>query len=164
MIRLATDLADGIILYLRPLDELKKTLKLIRSISSRKSKSFETCTVFITAVSNEHPNLARLRAAKTLAFYVAVGKYYSQFLASHGFESEVRQITIEYQKHGAQNISTFVTDAMLDSLTVYGTVDECIKSLKRFISCGISLPILQVNPVDDNEQSIKDSLLLVENV
>jgi 5,10-methylenetetrahydromethanopterin reductase len=164
MIRLATDLADGIILYLRPLDELKKTLKLIGSITSRKSKSFETCTVFITAVSNKHPNLARLRAAKTLAFYVAVGKYYSKFLASHGFESEVREITVEYQKHGAQNISKFVTDAMLDSLTVYGTVDECIKSLKRFTSSGISLPILQVNPVNDNEQSIKDSLLLVENV
>jgi hypothetical protein len=53
---------------------------------------------------------------------------------------------------------------MLDSLTIYGTADECIKSLKRFASCGISLPILQVNPVKDNEQSIKDSLLLVENV
>jgi hypothetical protein len=74
----------------------------------------------------------------------------------------VREITVEYQKHGAQNISKFVTDAMLDSLTVYGTVDECIKSLKRFTSSGISLPILQVNPVNDNEQSIKDSLLLVE--
>ena len=93
-----------------------------------------------------------------------MGKYYSKFLASHGFESEVREITVEYQKHGAQNISKFVTDAMLDSLTVYGTVDECIKSLKRFTSSGISLPILQVNPVNDNEQSIKDSLLLVENV
>ncbi|HEY7226913.1 MAG TPA: LLM class flavin-dependent oxidoreductase [Nitrososphaeraceae archaeon] len=164
MIRLAAELTDGIILYLRPLDDLKKSVKFIGSITSRKSERFEICTVFITAVSSKHPDLARIRAAKTLAFYVAVGKYYSQFLASHGFENEVRQVTIEYQKHGIQNISKFVTDAMLDSLTVYGTVDECIKSLKRFTSCGISLPILQVNPVKDNEQSIKDSLLLVENV
>ena len=53
---------------------------------------------------------------------------------------------------------------MLDSLTINGTVEECIKSLKRFASSGISLPILQVNPVKDNEQSINDSLLLIENV
>ena len=119
---------------------------------------------FHSAVSNKHPDLARIRVAKTLAFYVAVGKYYNEFLSSHGFENEVNQITNEYQKHGIENISKFVTDSMLESLTIYGTVDECIKSLKRFISCGISLPILQINPVKDNKQSIKDSLLLAENV
>lgn len=164
MIELATEIADGIILYLRPLDELKKTVERIKSLTSRKSKSFEICSVFITAVSNKYPDLARERAAKTLAFYVAVGKYYNEFLWSHGFENQVEQITTEYQNHGIENISKLVTEPMLDSLTIYGTTEDCIKSLKRFVSCGVSLPILQVNPVKDNMQSISDSLLLVENV
>lgn len=164
MIKLATEIADGIILYLSPLDELKKTIEHIRSLTSRKSKSFEICSVFITAISNKYPDLARERAAKTLAFYVAVGKYYNAFLSSHGFKNQVEQITAEYQNHGIENISKFVTDPMLDSLTIYGTTEDCIKSLKRFVSCGVSLPILQVNPVKDNIQSISDSLLLVENV
>lgn len=164
MIKLATEIADGIILYLSPLDELKKTVERIKSLTSRKSKSFEICSVFITAISNKYPDLARERAAKTLAFYVAVGKYYSEFLSSHGFKSQVEQITTEYQNHGSENISKFVTDPMLDSLTIYGTTEDCIKSLKRFVSSGVSLPILQVNPVKDNIQSISDSLLLVENV
>ncbi|HEX5572915.1 MAG TPA: LLM class flavin-dependent oxidoreductase, partial [Nitrososphaeraceae archaeon] len=164
MIRLATEIADGIILYLSPLDELKKTVERIKSLTSRKSKSFEICSVFITAISNKYPDLARERAAKTLAFYVAVGKYYNEFLSSHGFKSQVDQITTEYQNQGIENISKFVTDPMLDSLTIYGTTEDCIKSLKRFVSCGVSLPILQVNPVKDNLQSISDSLLLVENV
>ena len=164
MIRLATEIANGIILYLRPADELKKTVERIKSLTSRNSKSFEICSVFITAVSNKYPDLARERAAKTLAFYIAVGKYYNEFLSSHGFENQVEQITTEYQNHGIENISKFVTDPMLDSLTIYGTSEDCIKSLKRFVSCGVSLPILQVNPVKDNMQSINDSLLLVENV
>jgi alkanesulfonate monooxygenase SsuD/methylene tetrahydromethanopterin reductase-like flavin-dependent oxidoreductase (luciferase family) len=164
MIKLATEVADGTILYLRPLDELKKTVDRIKSLTSRKSKSFEICSVFITAVSNKYPDLARERAAKTLAFYIAVGKYYNEFLSSHGFENQVEQITTEYQNHGVENISKFVTDPMLDSLTIYGTTEDCIKSLKRFVSCGVSLPILQVNPVKDNTESITDSLLLVENV
>lgn len=164
MIKLATEIADGIILYLSPLDELKKTVERIKSLTSRKSKSFEICSVFITAISNKYPDLARERASKTLAFYVAVGKYYNEFLSSHGFKSQVEQITTEYQNHGIENISKFVTDPMLDSLTIYGTTEDCIKSLKRFVSCGVSLPILQVNPVKDNMQSISDSLLLVENV
>lgn len=164
MIKLATEIADGIILYLSPLDELKKTVERIKSLTTRKSKSFEICSVFITAISNKYPDLARERAAKTLAFYVAVGKYYNKFLSSHGFKSQVEQITNEYQNHGIENISKFVTDPMLDSLTIYGTTEDCIKSLKRFVSCGVSLPILQINPVKDNMQSISDSLLLVENV
>ena len=164
MIKLATEIADGIILYLSPLDELKKTVERIKSLTTRKSKSFEICSVFITAISNKYPDLARERAAKTLAFYVAVGKYYNKFLSSHGFKSQVEQITTEYQNHGIENISKFVTDPMLDSLTIYGTTEDCIKSLKRFVSCGISLPILQINPVKDNIQSISDTLLLVENV
>ena len=164
MIKLATEIANGIILYLSPLSELKKTVERIKSLTSRKSKSFEICSVFITAISNKYPDLARERAAKTLAFYVAVGKYYTEFLSSHGFKNQVEQITTEYQNHGIENISKFVTDPMLDSLTIYGTTEDCIKSLKRFVSCGVSLPILQVNPVKDNKQSISDSLLLVENV
>lgn len=164
MIKLATEIADGIILYLSPLDELKKSVERIKSLTSSKSKSFEICSVFITAISNKYPDLARERAAKTLAFYVAVGKYYNEFLSFHGFKNEVEQITTEYQNHGIENISKFVTDPMLDSLTIHGTTEDCFKSLKRFVSCGVSLPILQVNPVKDNMQSISDSLLLVENV
>jgi alkanesulfonate monooxygenase SsuD/methylene tetrahydromethanopterin reductase-like flavin-dependent oxidoreductase (luciferase family) len=164
MIKLATDIADGTILYLRPFDELKETVQHIRSVTSKKSKNFEISSVFIAAISNRYPELARRRAAKTLAFYVAVGKYYSEFLSSHGFKNEVEQISNDYLTNGIENISKFVTDYMLDSLTICGTVEDCIRSLKRFVSCGISLPILQINPVKDNSESINDSLLLVENV
>lgn len=164
MIKLATDIADGTILYLRPFDELKETVQHIRSVTSKKSKNFEISSVFIAAISNRYPELARGRAAKTLAFYVAVGKYYNEFLSSHGFKNEVEQISNDYQINGIENISKFVTDRMLDSLTICGTVEDCIRSLKRFVSCGISLPILQINPVKDNSESINDSLILVENV
>lgn len=164
MIKLATDIADGTILYLRPFDELKETVQHVRSVTSKKSKNFEISSVFIAAISNRYPEFARRRAAKTLAFYVAVGKYYNEFLSSHGFKNEVEQISNDYLINGIENISKFVTDHMLDSLTICGTVEDCIRSLKRFVSCGISLPILQINPVKDNSESINDSLLLVENV
>jgi 5,10-methylenetetrahydromethanopterin reductase len=164
MIKLATDIADGTILYLRPFEELRKTVQHVNTMTSKTSKDFRICSVFITAISNKYPDLARSRAAKTLAFYVAVGRYYNEFLSSHGFRNEVEKITTEYQTNGIENISKFVTDQMLDSLTIYGTIEDCISSLKHFVSSGISLPILQINPVKDNSESINDSLLLVENV
>jgi 5,10-methylenetetrahydromethanopterin reductase len=156
MISLACDLADGILLYLRPIEELKKTITHINSNTS--SKTFETACVIICSVSNKEPEKARERAAKTLAFYVAVGEYYNRFLSSNGFRTEVEQIVSEYWQAGLNRASKFVSEKMLDSITVCGNSEECIKSLDKFISAGISLPIIQVNPIGDPESSIKEML------
>jgi 5,10-methylenetetrahydromethanopterin reductase len=156
MISLACDLADGILLYLRPIEELKKTISQINSKTS--NKSFETACVIISSVSDKEPEKARERAAKTLAFYVAVGEYYNRFLSSNGFRTEVEQISSEYRQAGLNRASKFVSEKMLDSITVCGNSEECIKSLDRFISAGISLPIIQINPIGEPESSIKEML------
>lgn len=154
MVSLASELADGVIFYLRPLDELKKTVAQLRS----GRKDFEVALSLICAVSNKEPDKARERAAKTLAFYIAVGKYYSRFLAENGFRDEVGRITEEYRKNGGDAAGRQVTDRMLESLTVCGSSEDCIKSLERFVSAGITLPILQTNPVSDAEGSFREML------
>ena len=158
MISLACDLADGILLYLRPMEELRKTVSLIKSRTRRRHKGFEIASVFIGAVSNKEPEKARERAAKPLAFYIAVGKYYNRFLSDHGFQSDVEQIASEYHLNGLDIASKFVSDKMLNSLTVSGNSEQCIRSLEKFLSAGISLPIIQVNPVGDTESSIREML------
>jgi type 1 glutamine amidotransferase len=93
----------------------------------------------------------------SLAFYVAIGKYYNRFLKENGFEIEVDNITEEYQNNGLSNVHNFISDKMLRSLTISGSKDECIKSLEEFNESGISLPIIQINPVGDNsENSIRE--------
>ena len=158
MISLACDLADGILLYLRPMEELRKTVSLIKSRTRKKHKDFEIASVFIGAVSNKEPEKARERAAKTLAFYIAVGKYYNRFLSDNGFQNDVEQITSEYHRNGLDIASKFVSDKMLNSLTVSGNSEQCIRSLGKFLSAGISLPIIQVNPVGNTESSIREML------
>ena len=158
MISLACDLADGILLYLRPMEELRKTVSLIKSRTRKKHKDFEIASVFIGAVSNKEPEKARERAAKTLAFYIAVGKYYNRFLSDNGFQIDVEQITSEYHRNGLDLASKFVSDKMLNSLTVSGNSEQCIRSVEKFLSAGISLPIIQVNPVGNTESSIREML------
>ena len=157
MIDLSCQLANGVLLYLRPKNELPKAVKNIKKkLKYSSNKKFEICCAFITAVSDKDPDQARLRAAKTLAFYVAIGKYYNKFLRENGFEIEVENITEEYIKNGLVNIHNFVSDKMLTSLTISGTRDECIKSLREFNQSGISLPIIQINPVGNTENSIRE--------
>jgi 5,10-methylenetetrahydromethanopterin reductase len=156
MISLACDVADGVLLYLRPIDELKKTTSYIKSIT--KNKTFEIACVIISAVSNKEPQKARDRAAKTLAFYIVVGEYYNRFISDNGFRNEVEQIVSEYRRNGLDRASKFVSEQMLDSLTICGNREECLKSLNKFISSGISLPIIQVNPIGNTQSSIREML------
>jgi alkanesulfonate monooxygenase SsuD/methylene tetrahydromethanopterin reductase-like flavin-dependent oxidoreductase (luciferase family) len=158
MISLATEIADGILLYLRPIDELRETVSLIKSKLCSDKKEFEIACVLIGAISNKYPQRARERAAKTLAFYISVGRYYSKFLSENGFKDEINYITANYRSEGLDAAAKFVSDKMLDSLTISGTGEDCIKSLQRFLSCGITLPIIQINPVDDAESSIRTML------
>jgi 5,10-methylenetetrahydromethanopterin reductase len=51
-----------------------------------------------------------------------------------------------------------VSEKMLDSLTISGTGEDCLKSLQRFLSAGITLPIIQINPVGGAESSIRTML------
>jgi 5,10-methylenetetrahydromethanopterin reductase len=158
MISLACDLADGVLLYLRPIEELRNTVSLIKSDARKKHKDFEIASVFIGAVSNKEPEKARERAAKTLAFYIAVGKYYNRFLSDNGFQNDVEQITLEYHRNGLEIASKLVSERMLNSLTISGNSEQCISSLGKFLSAGISLPIIQVNPVSNTESSIREML------
>jgi alkanesulfonate monooxygenase SsuD/methylene tetrahydromethanopterin reductase-like flavin-dependent oxidoreductase (luciferase family) len=154
MVALAAELADGAIFYLRPIEELKNTVSEIKS----RRRDFEIALSLICAVSDKEPQKARERAAKTLAFYIAVGKFYSNFLAENGFKNEVEAIISEYRKNGGDSAGRQVSDKMLDSLTVCGSAEDCIKSLDRFVAAGITLPILQVNPVSDAEGSFREML------
>jgi len=156
MILLSCTQAEGVLLYLRPIEELRETISFIKSHAI--DKEFEIGLVLIGALSNKAPEKAKERAAKTLAFYIAVGKYYNRFLAKNGFKIEVEQITAEYHLRGLDFASKYVSEKMLNSLTVCGNSEECIKSLRAFVSKGVSLPIIQVNPVGDSESSFKEML------
>ncbi len=130
MIKLATNISDGVILYLRPLEEIREVVKMIKSLIQRSDRNFEICCVFITAISDQNPELARLRASKTLAFYISVGEYYRKFLSDTGFNKEVMLVKEVYAKEGLDKAADCIPDKMLRSLTIFGNTEDCLKSLR----------------------------------
>ena len=147
MVELAWKIGDGVIFYLRPLDEMKKTIFNMQS----KNKIDVACRI-ITCVSNDSENAIQ-RAKKTLAFYVSVGKIYREFLSKNGFENETRNIFEEFKKSGFKSNHELVTDFMLNSLCIAGSPDEAKSQLNRFRNSGVDLPIIQFNPIGDAIES-----------
>jgi len=152
MVDLTWDIGDGVIFYLRPINEMKETITKMQS----KKKIDVTCQI-ITSVA-EDSDIAIERAKKTLAFYVSVGKIYREFLAKNGFKNETSNIFDEFKKSGFKSNHELVSDSMLQSLCISGSLNECRKQLQNFRETGIDLPIIQFNPVGD----ISDSFQLLK--
>ena len=147
MVELTWELADGVIFYLRPKNEIKSTLARMQN-----QKKIDASLQIITCV-NEDSEKAMIRAKKTLAFYISVGKIYREFLASNGFKNETKNIYEEYEKNGLQNNHELVPETMVHELCIAGTSNECKIQLKQFRETGINLPIIQFNPTDNVEDS-----------
>ena len=147
MVELAWEIADGVIFYLRPKNEIKSTIT-----SMKNQKKIDTTLQIITCIHDDSEK-AIFRAKKTIAFYVSVGKIYREFLAQNGFKNETKNIFEEYKKTGLTNSHEFVPESMVNELCISGTPNECKKQLKQFRETGINLPIIQFNPIDNVQDS-----------
>jgi len=149
MVNLTWNIGDGVIFYLRPINEMKETITKMQS-----KKKIDVACQIITCVT-EDSDIAIKRAKKTLAFYVSVGKVYREFLEKNGFKNETSNIFDEFKKSGSKSTHEFVTDSMLQSLCIAGTLEECKKQLQKFYESGLDLPIIQFNPVGDVSESFE---------
>jgi len=156
MVNLAWELGDGVIFYLRPLDEMKKTISKMQS-----ERKIDVACQIITSISNNSEDAIQ-RAKKTLAFYISVGKIYREFLSSNGFKNETNNIFEEFKKSGFKSNHELVTDSMLNSLCISGSPEDAKSQLEKFRDAGVDLPIIQFNPIGDTKESfslLKKTLL-----
>ena len=156
MVNLCWEIGDGVIFYLRPIDEMKKTISKMQS-----QKNIDVACQIITCISNDSEEAIQ-RAKKTVAFYVSVGKIYRDFLANNGFKNETNNIFEEFKKSGFKSNHELVTDSMLNSLSISGSPEEAKIQLEKFRNAGINLPIIQFNPIGNTIESfslLKKTLL-----
>ena len=149
MVELTWNIADGVIFYLRPKDEIKKIIP-----NMQKTRKIDTSLQIITCVDHDYEKAIN-RAKKTLSFYIAVGTVYREFLHSNGYSEETQRIYNEYTKNGLENLETLVPDKMLDDLCIAGTPDIAIKKLNGFCNTGIDMPIIQFNPIGNVKKSFE---------
>ncbi|MDB4857166.1 LLM class flavin-dependent oxidoreductase [Nitrosopumilus sp.] len=156
MVNLCWEIGDGVIFYLRPIDEMKETISKMQS-----QKNIDVACQIITCISNDSEEAIQ-RAKKTVAFYISVGKIYRDFLSNNGFKKEASNIFEEFKKSGFKSNHELVTDSMLNSLCISGSPEEAKIQLEKFRNAGIDLPIIQFNPIGNTIESfslLKKTLL-----
>lgn len=127
--KLAAENADGVIFFLKPRDQILTHIDLInltlRSLNKSKDE-FNVISIIPTFFAGEN-NQAKL----TLASYIGANEFYSIPLANAGFQDEVEKIKNAYEKVGLKEAAQNVGDALLDELTVSGSVDLCKEKISK---------------------------------
>ena len=147
MLALAGEIADGVLLYLRPLPSIPNSIDEIRkgaTKAGRQVSDVDIAALLPTAVS-ENRRVARDEVAKAIAYYVGgMGTYYRQLVSGSGFESEAAMIRSAWERGDRVTATKAVSDRLIDSVAVAGSPDECRRKLEEFRSSGVALPILSL--------------------
>ncbi len=148
-VELAAELADGVMLYLCPINRMPKVQNAIErgaAKGGRKASALDVTTGLPTCIS-EDMNAAMTAAKNNLAFYGSL-PFYNKLFQNSGFVKEAALL--------AEGNPAGVSDRMADEVSLIGPPSRCRERLAAFREAGIQLPILTTVPVGD--QSYVDAV------
>ncbi|HWG05887.1 MAG TPA: LLM class flavin-dependent oxidoreductase [Beijerinckiaceae bacterium] len=152
MVRLAGEIADGVIFNFFPPARVKEAINEIAEgaqKAERDSREIEP-TLFATAFISNDLELARKPARTLLSRYGAL-RFYGNMMAHAGFEREIAGIRAA-GSDGKAAIAA-VTDQMIDSTLLVGPEERIRERLAELTSPGIGWAIVFVNPVGEDRAS-----------
>ena len=158
MVRLAGEIADGVIFNFFPPTRVKEALGEIAEGAQKVGRDPKevTTTLFATAFISDDLEAAR-RPARTLLSRYGAMRFYGNMLAKAGFESEMAGIRAA-GKDGKAAIAA-VSDKMIDSTLLVGPEARIRERLAELTSPGVGWAIVFVNPVGEDRASAVKRLM-----
>jgi 5,10-methylenetetrahydromethanopterin reductase len=158
MVRLAGEIADGVIFNFFPPERVKQALSELQEgmrKAGRDSKDVVPA-LFATAFISNDLEAAR-RPARTLLSRYGAMPYYGNMLAAAGFEREMSEIRAA--GGDAKAARAAVSEAMIDATLLVGPEERVRDRLKELTAPGVGWAIVFVNPVnEDRASSVKRAI------
>jgi len=146
---LAGEVADGWIPFLIPLEGLKDARRhLVEGAKSagRDIGEINICPYIPSAVSSDEES-SKKALKEHIAYYVGgMGTYYYNTVSRHGFQDEAAQILQAWKTGDRSKACACVSDRMLDSLSIWGSVEKCKELIENYRARSVDTPILLFPP------------------
>jgi len=152
MVRLAGEIADGVIFNFFPGARVKQALGELgegASNAGRDPKDIEP-TLFCTAFISDDLEAARRPARKLLSRYGAL-RYYGNMMANAGFDREIS--SIRAAGSDADRAVAAVSDDLIDATLLVGPESRVREQLAERCAPGIGTAIVFTNPVGEDRAS-----------
>jgi alkanesulfonate monooxygenase SsuD/methylene tetrahydromethanopterin reductase-like flavin-dependent oxidoreductase (luciferase family) len=136
MLRLAGELADGVLLWLCNPEYIRDVVVPAvsegRATAGKELEGFDIVAAVPSAVATD-PEPPRERLRQELIPYFSL-PFYRKMLERSGFEEDVKG----YDERGAEAIS----DRFLESLAAIGSAEEAAASVRRYRDAGANSPAI----------------------
>jgi 5,10-methylenetetrahydromethanopterin reductase len=151
MVRLAGEIADGVIFNFFPPARVKAALGEIEEGARKAGREVKDVvpTLFATAFISNDLEAAR-RPARTLLSRYGAMPYYGNMLAAAGFEREMSGIRAAGDAKAALGA---VSDTMIDATLLVGSEERVRERLQELTAPGVGWAIVFVNPVNEDRAS-----------
>ncbi len=142
MLRLAGELADGVILwlcnpqYIR--DVVVPTVTEGRQKAGRELDGFDIVAAVPSAVTGE-PEDARARLRSELIPYFSL-PFYRAMIERSGFAADIEAFDRAMQEGGPDAAAAAISDDYLGLLAAIGSPEEAAESVRRYRDCGATSP------------------------
>lgn len=141
--RLAGEIADGVILFLRTPEGVVQSLDWVADGARAAGRDPDEldCVIRIPVALDEDPAVFGFVARRMITAYATVDVYHRS-LAAQGFEHETRSIADAWGRGDRDAANRLVTDEMVDRLIVSGDEHACRTRLQAFRDAGVKTPVL----------------------
>ncbi|MBI1814390.1 MAG: LLM class F420-dependent oxidoreductase [Deltaproteobacteria bacterium] len=157
MLEVAGEVGDGVVVNLFPAAALPTMLKHVAVGARRAGKDaarFEVVCRHQVLVTNDK-NGARevFRAGLTGYFATPV---YNKFAAWYGFEEEAALIAKGFKTGDREMTRKGMTDRFVDSLGIFGSLEECRERIAEFVAAGVTTTI--ISPLAFDPEAIRATI------
>lgn len=138
MLRLAGELADGVLLNYLPASHVPWSVEQVRAGGDAEIFAY----VHVGATDPEpHRDLAR----KDLFSYIVVDAYADNFVRA-GFADEVTEVRERHAAGDREGAVAAVSDAMVDAIDILGTPAHVHAAVESYVAAGVDVPVVMPLP------------------
>lgn len=153
MLRLAGEIADGVILWLFTPEGVGDALKHVREGAEavgRDPDSIDVVMRIVVAV-DEDPQVLSYMMKRLATTYVMVDVYNAS-IRRQGFAAEADAVRRLWDAGDREGASSAISDELLNGIFIAGDHDSCRAKLERFREVGIKTPVLFPVSVDGDPE------------
>lgn len=156
MLRLAGEVADGLILYLFTPEGAREAIRQFHDAARAAGRDPDALEVVarIPVAVDEDEEVLRYMMRRLTTTYAMVDVYNAS-LTRQGFGAAAAELAARWKDGDREGAAEAVTDAMLEGLYVFGGADECRRRLGQFREAGITTPVIfPVSVAGDPEERL----------
>lgn len=149
MAELAAEIADGLVLTTLTAGHVQAMLKPVQRTD------FDVVLTVPVAVNDPG---ATERIRESLAAYGVI-EVYNQHLVRQGFDAEARRLREAWERRSWGDAVAAVSDRMVDSLAITGSVAACRERVAAYLSAGVTTVVMTPSswPLSDEFHELKES-------